>query len=84
MRRAKARPDDADQPQILFATIRVWCRLTGMSRSVTYQELGRGNLRAKKVNGRTLIDFPHGLAWLRSRPDAKIQAPPEQQPNAAA
>jgi hypothetical protein len=34
--------------------------------------LGRGDLRAKKLNNRLLIDVPHGLAYLASLPDAKI------------
>ncbi len=46
-----------------------------MSRSASYVELGRGNLRAVKCGNATLIDVPHGLAWLRSLPAAQIRAP---------
>jgi hypothetical protein len=46
-----------------------------MGRRVTYDELGRGNLKAVKVGARTLIDVEAGLAWLRSRPAAAIRAP---------
>jgi hypothetical protein len=58
-----------------FATIDQWCALTGMSRRVTYDELGRGNIKAVKVGARTLIDVEAGLAWFRSRPAAVIRAP---------
>lgn len=58
-----------------FAAIPQWCAISGMSRTVTYNELGRGNLRAVKVGDRTLIDVDWGLAWLRSLPPARIRAP---------
>ena len=59
-----------------YATITRWCdEISGMSRTVTYEELGRGNLRAIKVGARTLVDVEHGLAWLASRPAAQIAAP---------
>jgi hypothetical protein len=58
-----------------FTRIPAWCRISGMSRSATYVELGRGNLRAVKCGNATLIDVPHGLAWLRSLPPAQIRAP---------
>jgi len=46
-----------------------------MSRSGTYLAIGRGDLRAIKVGQRTLIDVPHGLAWLNSQPPAEISRP---------
>jgi hypothetical protein len=58
-----------------FARLPQWCRMSGMSRSASYVELGRGNLRAVKCGNATLIDVPHGLAWLRSLPPAQIRAP---------
>jgi len=58
-----------------FSTIDNWCALSGMGRRVTYDEIGRGNLKAIKVGARTLIDVEAGLAWLRSRPAAVIRAP---------
>jgi hypothetical protein len=47
--------------------------MTGISRSSIYLALGRGDLRAKKFGTRTLIDVPHGLAWVDSFPEAKIR-----------
>jgi hypothetical protein len=61
--------------QTQFTTIRGWEQLTGMKRSTTYKELAVGHLRGKKCGARTLIDVPHGLAYLRGLPDAKINAP---------
>jgi hypothetical protein len=43
-----------------------------MSRSSTYEALGRGDLRAIKLGTRTLIDVEHGFAWLASMPVAEI------------
>jgi len=56
-----------------FAPIPVWCSVSGMGRTATYQALGRGELHAVKVGSRTLIDVEAGLAWLRSRPAAQIR-----------
>jgi len=58
-----------------YVTIPVWCARSGMSRSGTYAELGRKNLKAIKVGSRTLINFNAGIAWMSSLPAAQIQAP---------
>ena len=58
-----------------FCSIDQWCALSGMGRRVTYDEIGRGNLKAVKLGNRTLIDVPHGLAYMRSLPPANIRAP---------
>ena len=60
-------------PLPVFTTINRWGEITGMSRRVTYEELAAGNLRAVKRGASTLIDVPHGIAWLRSLPPAKIR-----------
>jgi hypothetical protein len=52
-----------------------WCAISGMSRTATYNALGRGELRAIKLGSRTLIDVEVGLTWLRSLPAAKVRAP---------
>jgi hypothetical protein len=67
-----------------FATIDNWCALSGMGRRVTYDEIGRGNIKAIKVGARTLIDVEAGLAWLRSRPAAVIRAPRQRHTEATA
>ena len=56
----------------IYATLPDWCSLSGMRPSKTYDELSRGNLKAKKVGKRLLIDVQHGLAWLRTLPEPKI------------
>ncbi len=58
-----------------FSTIDGWGALTGMSRRMTYNLLGTGDLKAIKSGGRTLVDVEHGLAYLRSLPAAQIRAP---------
>ena len=56
-----------------YATMADWLTLSGMSRSGTYEALGRGDLRAIKLGARTLIDVQHGLAWLASLPTASVR-----------
>jgi hypothetical protein len=51
-----------------------------MSRSTTYEALGRGELRAIKLGVRTLIDVEHGLAWLGSMPVAQISTGRSRRP----
>jgi hypothetical protein len=58
-----------------FAPLPQWCALSGMSRTATYNALGRGDLKAIKIGTRTLLDVDAGLAWLRSLPAAQIRAP---------
>jgi hypothetical protein len=62
-------------PSPKFAPIPQWCVISGMSRTATYNALGRGDLKAIKVGSRTLVDVEAGLAWLRALPAAQIRAP---------
>ena len=52
-----------------FAPIDGWMAISGMGRRAVYAALDRGDLRAKKMGARTMIDVEHGLAWLRALPD---------------
>jgi hypothetical protein len=63
-----------------YAPIRDWCFISGMSRSTTYEALGRGDLKAIKLGVRTLIDVEHGLAWLASMPAAEISTGRNRRP----
>jgi hypothetical protein len=72
-----------ETPSPKFATIENWLVISGMGRRVTYEEMGRGNIKAIKVGARTLIDVEAGLAWLRARPSAVIRAPRGRQQTAA-
>ncbi len=64
-----------NMPNPKFAPLPQWCVISGMSRTATYNALGRGDLKAIKVGSRTLLDVDAGLAWLRSLPSAQIRAP---------
>jgi hypothetical protein len=64
-----------EMPNPKFAPLAQWCMISGMSRTATYNALGRGDLKAIKVGSRTLLDVEAGLAWLRSLPSAQIRAP---------
>jgi hypothetical protein len=59
-------------PTPRYLRIRPWCEFSGMSRSVTYEALGDGRLKAVKLGNATLIDVEHGLAYLASLPAADI------------
>ena len=52
-----------------FLTIQQWCAYTGMSRTGTDAALRRGDLRAKRLGRRVLVDVAQGTGWLRSLPD---------------
>jgi hypothetical protein len=56
-----------------YAPINDWCALSGMGRTVVYECISRGDLRAVKCGKRTLIDVAHGLAFMRSLPEAKVR-----------
>lgn len=64
-----------NSPEAKFARILHWCTISGMSRTATYNALGRGDLKGIKVGDRTLIDVDAGLAWLHSLPAPQIRAP---------
>jgi hypothetical protein len=55
-----------------YAPLPDWFIISGMRRTATYEALGRGELKAIKLNNRTLVDVEHGLAWLASLPVANI------------
>jgi hypothetical protein len=55
-----------------YCSIADWVRLSGVSRSVTYELLGDGKIQAVKLGNKTLIDVDSGLKYLRSLPPAEI------------
>lgn len=57
---------------IKYATVLEWVRISGMARTATYEGIARGNLRAKKLGRKTLIDVEHGLTWIDSLPALQI------------
>jgi hypothetical protein len=58
-----------------FAALPQWCSMSGMSRTATYNALGRGDLKAIKCGSRTLLDVDAGLEWLKSLPPPQIRTP---------
>jgi hypothetical protein len=58
--------------QVQYAPLADWFAISGLRRTRTYELLGRGQLRAVKLGNRTLIDVPHGLAYLAQLPEAVI------------
>ena len=61
-----------ERPRPKYCSIADWGAISGMSRSTTYEALGRGDLRAIKLGVRTLIDVEHGLGYLKSLPIAEF------------
>ena len=58
-----------------YVSMEDWCRLSGIGKTVSYQLLRDGQLRAKKLGRRTLIDLAAGLHWLATQPDWKPRGP---------
>ena len=56
-----------------YVTLQGWMAISAMSRDATYKALSRGNLKAKKLGRRIVIDLAHGLEYMRSLPDADIR-----------
>ena len=67
----------------LYCSIADWVRITGVSRSVTYELLGTGRIKAVKLGNKTLIDFQSGLDYVRSLPPAEITTGRNRRPRPA-
>jgi excisionase family DNA binding protein len=48
------------------------CDVTGFGKSTIYEEIAKGNLRARKLGSRTFIMDGDLRAWLESKPEARI------------
>jgi hypothetical protein len=73
MKKATKSSGSSPGPEPAFCSIEDWCAISGMGRRWTYDAIGRNVLRAVKCGSRTLIDVPHGLAYMRSLPAAQIR-----------
>lgn len=69
---ADAVPADP-RPVPLFVSIDEWVRMTSMCRRSVYDRLASGELKARKVGTRVLIDVQAGLDWIRSHPAPQIR-----------
>ena len=56
-----------------YAPVPDWCALSGVGRTVTYELIGAGRLKAIKLGSRTLIDVWHGIEMLDALPSAEIR-----------
>lgn len=52
-----------------YGSLDEWCALSGLGKTRSYQLLRDGDLKAKKIGRRTLIDLDAGMAWLARQPD---------------
>jgi len=55
-----------------FAGLAMWCALSGIGRTKTYELLGNGTLQAVKCGAKVLIDVDRGLAAIGAMPPAQI------------
>ena len=55
-------------------TIRQFCDAYGVGRSLVYEELKAGRLRARKAGGRTLVLVEDANAWAQNLPEARASA----------
>lgn len=58
------------KPQKLAYSIAEFAQMTGVGRSLLYEEITKGNLRVRKAGRRTLILQEDGQAWLSKLPVA--------------
>lgn len=57
-----------------LVTISTWRKISSMAIRTIYDQIGQGNLPAKKLGRRTLIDYAGAMAWLNALPAPKIRA----------
>ena len=58
-----------------FASVRDWCRLSGMGQKETHDAIKRGDLSAAKPGRKKLlVDVDAGLKWLRDLAQANQQS----------
>lgn len=65
---------------VRFGSIDEWCQLSGLGKTISYQLLRDGHLKAKKLGRRTLIDLAAGLQWLETQPDWTSAGPAAKRP----
>ena len=70
------------QTEIIAQSIGDFCRRFGVGRTLAYQEIQRGRLRAIKLRNRTLIREDDARAWLEQY-GQPIQPKPAEAPAAA-
>jgi len=57
----------------LLVPIAAFAAQHGVSRSTVYRLLASGDLKARKLGRRTLVDVQHSQTWLQSLPAANIR-----------
>ena len=65
---ARPAPVSEERDGILLCTIKEACKRTGLGRSSIYQAIGSGELRAKKIGRRTVIEINEIRRWISSSP----------------
>ncbi len=72
----KASPANANANDIapLFCAVDDWCRLSGLSRSATYEAIKEGWLPTLKIGKSRLIDFDLAIEAVRAKYSARQAA----------
>lgn len=68
MEKTQANEGSGPASRPAYVSVNEWIRLSGLSRTKTYDLLGRGSLRAIRIGRRTLIDVETSLDWLNRQP----------------
>jgi len=80
------KPVDRLAYRVCARTIRDFCRVYGIGRTMTYELIGEGRLRAVKAGARTLIDEESARMWfeeLRKNPVTKGRAAAHRMSNSS-
>jgi hypothetical protein len=70
----KASPANANDIAPLFCAVDDWCRLSGLSRSATYEAIKEGWLPTLKIGKSRLIDFDLAIEAVRAKYSARQAA----------
>jgi hypothetical protein len=53
---------------VKYCSMSDWVLISGLGRTKTFEMLADGRLKSVKIDGKRLIDLPHGLAFLDGLP----------------
>jgi predicted DNA-binding transcriptional regulator AlpA len=65
--KGKTPPANANEIAPMFCTVDDWCRLSGLSRSATYEAIKDGWLPTLKIGKSRLIDFHPAIEAVRTQ-----------------
>ena len=67
-------PEDTRSTMVGALSIQEFCRWSGIGRTNVYEQIARGELRARKLGRRTLIPLDEAERWLAHLPCTTARA----------